>query len=419
MNILDDTKRALSAAKPLLKLLCDSTPASFEQDLESYAQADGILSKDFLEQVDKAKTLLPDLGDPEKLDPVLESPLEFQVAFVQYMFDHRMFDSVYALRDMSKDKRLTKHIKKTLHEMKTCGEDVPSPKKRKAGFKFAPVVDPAPLSLVAETNSAGEREIFYIAKGLRSGMRIFYVVSNFADGVIDFKYFETSKSGLRDMLKSMRRDNALEVFEVNQEHAYYFIEQAKSVNALSARPFPKQFMMVLQEFPKPESQVQEPPVRKLILDSEVESGFSDLVNTGTLHESIEFRTWMLPRDVLKKFETPYQEIVTSTVLVDQAQKQQQIQQLMQETVDNYFTPEIRSLWIRRIEDSAFLLAHSDRKRSALLAMIVAKALSQNERTAWSIPFCEKLLTKLIKPLPPIEPPVDAPPDESGGGIILP
>jgi hypothetical protein len=421
MSILDDTKRAQKGAKTLLALIADSTPETFEGCMDEYVQQDGIIGTDFLAVLDRAKAYLPELGIPGSENDFFNFPIEFQMAFLERILEESRYDFLPILMETADEKHFKKLIKRRIHELKSKGIEISEPKK-KGGFKFRPVVEPEPATIISESNSMGEREIFYAARSPRSGLRLLYAVSHFSEGIVEFNYFETSRSGMRDMIKSLRADSALEIFEVDQPLGFYFLESARKRNEQSGRPYPAKFMTVFQEFPKPGKVPDSPPVWNFITPDEVEKRFSDYLQSNKLHQIVEMRNWILPSEILRTVEHRFSEILYSTVLIDKEQKEQQIEELITDTIDGYFDEATRKLWIPRFEESAFFLAKNDMKDSALLAMTVARALSQPGRSASSIPFCDEMLRKLIKSpqnLQENETEEEKEEKTSSGGIILP
>ena len=140
------------------------------------------------------------------------------------------------------------------------------------------------------------------------------------------------------------------------------------------------------------------PVWNSIKPKQVEEAFAQYVQSESLHDLPEFRNWFLPTDLLKQVEYKASEISMSKVLVSDQQKKEQLDLLMTETVDSYFTDTMRALWARRIEDAAYLLmgARKVEPSKALLALTVAKALENESRPASGIPFCARLLGKALR-----------------------
>ena len=419
MSILDDTKRAQKGARALLWLLTESSSATFEQDLEAYTRADGIFGEDFLQILDRTKTLLPNLDSMENRDAYFSLPFEFQLAVVEYAIDCSNFDFLRSLQQETGDKRLKKQIARRLHELKTQGVTI-APKKRNAGVKLKAVVEPEPLTMLTESDGYGNRSVFYSLNGTQGGVRVLYVDESATVGVLEFEYTETSRSGFRDMAKSIRAKSDWEVFEVPQPIGYSFLLQAKKRNAMSGKPLPPQFSAIIEDLPVPETVPARSPVWDLIEPGQVDEVFADYVHSASLHRLTEFRNWYLPMDILQEVETRTKEIMESKVLISDQQKKDQLKLLVGETVDAYFDEPTRALWIRRIEDTAYLLAeHKKLTKEAILALAVARALEQPGRNASGIPFCEKLLSKLLaQPSTPPPDPEDPEKGEEGGGILV-
>lgn len=420
MSILDDTKRAVNGAKSLLAVITQTEPLLFEQDLENYAKADGIIGANFLEDMEKAKAFLSQLRNASDLDGFFDFPFEFQMAFLEYLLQEESYEILPALLEKSSEKVLKKQIARRIHELKTRGVNVEKEKK-KHGVTLKLVQEPQPPSIVSESTGSGEREIFYASKHPRSGIRILYFVESFYQGILDFQYFETSRSGLRDMAKKLRQDGETATFEVEQPIGYYFLEQAKNRNEGSGRALPSRFLTVLNEISKSDTAFDHSPIWDHISRDQVDNALTEISNSANLHDFHEFRNWYLPPKLLKETEKRFSDILHSTVLVDARQKDEMIEQLVIETIDGYFDDSTRISWIRRIEDAAYLIYLENHVDQAIGALAVARALSQSGRPPSSIPFCEHLLSKLIKKPSELISPEETKkePPKKDGGIILP
>lgn len=420
MSILDDKKRAVKGAKTLLTLLTQTTAQSFEQDLENFAAADGIIGPNFLEDIEKAKAFLPKLDTGSDLDEFFEFPFEFQMAFLECFLQKEFHEPLPELLEKSQDKALKKQIARRIHELKSRGVIIKTEKKNR-GVRLKPVEEPQPLSIVSESTGSGEREIFYTGKHQRSGIRILYFLESFYLGILDFQYFETSRSGYKDLVKKLKQEKQTATFEVDQSVGYYLLEQARNRNEVSGRPFPTRFLTILNEIPKSDVMFDRSPVWNNISSEQVDQTLLEVSHSAELHELPEFRNWYLPTELLQETEKQFSEIMHSTVLVDKGQKAEMIDRLVMETVDGYFDQPNREKWILRIEDAAYLLTLCDEAEKAVVALAVAKTLGQSGRPASSIPFCEQLLSKLIKRPSDMaseqEPKNETP--QNNGGIILP
>jgi hypothetical protein len=407
MSILDEHSRARNGAKALVRLITSSSSASFEQDLETYAQADGILDTGFLDELESVKKNLEQIIQPGGQEEFGKLTLPFQAALIELAIERETFDVLSGFAEATKEKKLRKEIARRIHELRGQGVRIEPVKKKRNPVRLKPAEEPQPEVMVGESDPVGDREIVYAAAIPRVGVKVLHLVTHYEEGVRDFHYFKTTRSGMRDVVKLLKKEGERRYFKVPQPVGYFLLEKARACSEAAGKPFPARFLSAISDLPKPD-QVPEGLPSTDFGDSP-EDHLARIVETGALHEKPEFRSWLLPRVVLEQANMKAQEIMASQLYVDDHQKHEQLEKLLVQTLDEYFEPDMRAIWIERLEEAAYLTASAGDQDEAFLALIVAAALRQEGRPASSIPFCEQLLRKVVR-MP--EPGAGSPPDES-------
>ncbi len=419
MSILDDVKRAQKGALPLLKLLTDSSPVDFEKDLDDYARSDGIIDRDFLANLETVKSHIAALLKDDKWKFFLDIPMEFQMALLELLVKEGKHALLPKIASEIKEKKFKKLIKRRIHQLKSEGVVIKDEKK-KSGFKFRKLIEPHPDSMISETNRLGEREIFFSALTPGMGVRLLYVLTNFFEGVTSFRVFDTSRSGFKEIINKLKTDNDLEIYKAPMPIGHFFIKEAIKINEQSEKPFPTGFISAFTSMPEPEKMLDVHPVWDLISKDHVEKSFSVFMKSDALHHEPDFRNWTLPIDTLRKIESKFSDIFQDKILLSGEEKEDQIDRMVVNIINEYFDKDNREIWRKRIENGAYFLALNGKTEMAVMALATAKALSRQERLAGGIPFCKELLSKLINiPDGAQDQTAKKPADEDESGLILP
>jgi len=179
MSILDDQKRARRGAKALLRLLEEKK--NFDENLDAYTAADGIIDADFLPTLDRARLLLKEFDAEDFLTKTASLPLAFQEAFMQFIISRERYDLLARVRDTSANKDVVKSVKQHLHALKSKGVHVPEQKQK--GWKHA-IEDEKTRTpnLVTSFDYHGYRMIFF-SQDQPAGIRAMHVIERDTEGI--------------------------------------------------------------------------------------------------------------------------------------------------------------------------------------------------------------------------------------------
>jgi hypothetical protein len=88
---------------------------------------------------------------------------------------------------------------------------------------------------------------------------------------------------------------------------------------------------------------------------------------AALHALPEVRTWIPPDEALPRLDLEIGNIVTSKLIVDPAQRQEQLAAAIVKIAGESLTPAYRALLAERLRETAYLLAQHGRIDEARLA----------------------------------------------------
>jgi len=121
--------------------------------------------------------------------------------------------------------------------------------------------------------------------------------------------------------------------------------------------------------------------------------------------------WIPAEDDLRRFALRVDEIATSQLYIDAAQRQQALERAAVDAAAAYFTPQRRALYARRLVEMAHVLASEKRLDAARTALAVSRALERDVIDS----FCRALFTHSLQGRAEKAPP----PQPSPSGLVTP
>jgi hypothetical protein len=128
---------------------------------------------------------------------------------------------------------------------------------------------------------------------------------------------------------------------------------------------------------------------------------------ASLHKLVELRSWVPPEQSLPQLDLEVGNVATSKLIVEPAQRREQLGAAVEKIANATMTPDYRQLLAARLRETAFLLFRRGRVDEARLASTAAELTLDESVAASDNPFVLHLFAKVVKapePEPPPEPP---------------
>src|SRR6266850_171054 len=192
----------------------------------------------------------------------------------------------------------------------------------------------------------------------------------------------------RGFVKRLPRQNVITSAEIPKEHARQLIADAESAGARNGFSPPPSYAEALRILgPAPAAP---PPAPGLSIDLPDE--LAHQLAGAAVFEDPLFMAWIPEEDDLRRFGLRVDEVATSRLYIDPKQRQQAFERAADDAAINYFTPQRRGLYARRLLEMAHVLASEKRLDAARTALAVARALEKDV----SNPFCRALFTHAVQ-----------------------
>jgi hypothetical protein len=367
VKILDDPKKTLAA-------LLAGTPLGLDSAAEARARA---LANDPAAATREAVEGLP--------EPLVLAVLEAAVKA-------RQPELAMALQD-SPARALAKGAKKALYALRSLGVAVPEPAPEPAATA-APPAPPAaetaealPCILSAPTGT-GERALLVVRPIRGGGLEVFQVLVSDERGITQAVVAETNRSAYRRQLRELRQEKPLRASEVTLDEARAVLADSAALNAATGTPLPAGGDEMLRH-----------------LDVRPSAGPADLpapapederlaAQAHALHADPEAQPWLPPESQLKLLAQRFDEVMTSPLQLTPVQKEEQLRGVLRSTAQQFFTPQVRRVWGRRLWHLADFLERTGRPEKAAQARAEGRRMFHNA-SAGPSRFEEFLFEKVL------------------------
>lgn len=283
---------------------------------------------------------------------------------------------------------VSKLARKTIHQLRRQGADIPEPQPRAAG---AAGVMPADASdddrraaLSAPTHD-GQVLIFVRLRGALD-RRLYAAVATVNDtrGLVRMTGY-VAKSGLYGvMVRSAREKTA--VAEVPFGYAVARLHEAAARAREQGRILPDSWVMLKPHLPPlgdaPPHPAETLPAGDLL----------DAAGQWALFDEEVLKPLLPSMTTLESLQTRIGEVLGSQVIVDDSQRAEQIAQAVQNLLATELEPSNRAAWARRLQDAAWISAE-DRKRDLSGALLAIRDALLTSPDPTSIPFFRQILVR--------------------------
>jgi hypothetical protein len=207
-------------------------------------------------------------------------------------------------------------------------------------------------------------------------------------GILAVEALSLSRRSWRDFEKKLPRQDAVATAEVSRDHARQLIAEAEAIGARNGFSPPPRYADALRVLgPAPETPPPSPGLSVQVADERASAQAG-----AALFEDPLFSSWIPEEEDLRRFALRVDEVSTSQLYIDDAQRRQGFEHAAAEAAAAYFTPERRALYARRLLEMAHVLASVGRGERAQIAAAVSRALEKDADN----PFCRTLFTHPLR-----------------------
>jgi hypothetical protein len=308
--------------------------------------------------------------------------------------------------------RAAKHA---LHKLRTQGVEVGEvePAATEPVVKAASSAEVLPC-YATPMDGAGQRAIWIARPQRFGGVSVLLAVISDTQGIVDVQAGEMSRKGFREYVRRASEITpGIGPREVSLARAKSLIAAALALSR-SRGEIPDHADLLdemggdaAQAAPASASEPPLEPAEETRLASE----------SGALHDEPEIAGWFPDEETLRTVSLKVEELGASRVVVDETQRKQQLQHVIDRARDDYFTDQRRQIYAGRLFEMADVFRASGREEAAKRAAATARALKAPDPATGSA-FMRRLFEKLLPHLHAAVDEEKPKPDHSPGGLIV-
>ena len=349
-----------------------------------------------------------EVGEP----PAAVEP-EVVVALVQELLGREAYPLIASLAQLT-TKTVFKPARAALHRLRTQGIQVkPSPARPKESGTGQQLVQTV-KSFATGHDPAWEREVGLVDES-SGGINLVLGHISATAGLQEVHVLHSmTRKRYRQLLRELKGGTAMAL--IDHPEARWLIEDAARLRREAGRGMPPGYAQASQmlgaapggEHPGLEIEATDASNQQLV----------------TLYDEPELRGWWPDRDFLHRLELQLHEVFTSKLMIDEQQRKNQISNVVDRLLEEFFTEPRCQAAYRLLLDATHLAARCDRGEVAARIRAGAEVfLLPGERLVVH-PFVRHFLERLVNTdnLPELEPPEEQPEDQDQpprGGLIIP
>ena len=310
----------------------------------------------------------------------------------------------------SAPKPVAKEAKRELQRLKQKGVQVPELKLQgDAVLKPLPEQE-APSCYASSIDAYGERAVWWARAG-RNGVEVVQAVISDIRGILSIDALALSRRSFREFVKRLPRQGVVTTIELHKDHARSLIAQAEAEGTRNGFSPPPSYAQALQLLgPAPQTL---PPHPSQAIDLGPDGELPHAMAGAALFADPLFLAWIPEEEALRAFAPKTDEIMSSQLYLDEAQKRAAFERAADDAAAAYFTPQRRTRYANRLAEMAPILAAEHRLDAARTALAVSRVLLRGGES----PFCRALFTHALEGR--FDPATPAPAQPPSGGLIVP
>jgi len=295
-------------------------------------------------------------------------------------------DVLRAIESASRDKNVHKEVRRALYRLEQKGVAIPA---------AAPTPPPAPLTQALEgylspLDGHGDR-LVWLVKTRPSGVVHLYAVVNDPEGLREVELFDTTRKAVRAARQSLLERNEIAMIEADWRYCDFLIDRAIAWARERQTHTIGDYGRLRTVLIGTPVQTTAAPIYAHLAADHIRQHGELLVESASILEEKEMRTWFFERDKLADYLDDVKRIQHSPIVLPEIQQQERARQVGEKAVEQLFGGAMQASWVRRLEEMAYFFHATKRPEVAKRSLAVALALKDSKDGGKGIPFCEALI----------------------------
>jgi len=340
----------------------------------------------------------------KKIQPLLLNILNTNIKIVQNVIDflgsladNNVASLLNHLLKETKDKELSKHIKKTLYRLKNKGVEVPPPeivKTDKTEKKKVPL--PSPVAYATTIDPLGERLILAVKPKNDHEHTIFQFLTSDQKGINDLIASITTPKDFKNYLTKIENTKDITMVEIDLAYCHFLLKEFSRKNHTSGNRLPDNHFLWKKFFGQYDSTLDKAMIYTIFNAEEIRGKESLLQQSEDLIGKFTYAFWLLEWKFLVDSYKELYESEHSTLVLAEYQKESRINEIVKNTAKLFFDDKNRLLFQRRLEEIAYILWKTGKVEESQSAFAAALAFTPEGVPSEHHPFAIKTVEENFK-----------------------
>ncbi|OGP73533.1 MAG: hypothetical protein A2V86_04650 [Deltaproteobacteria bacterium RBG_16_49_23] len=352
--------------------------------------------------IEKARSDIQE-GRPEEeivqsLLPVLESEPEEAGRMIESLIENphpRIARILQHLLKISGDKKIRKTIKRSLYRLKSRGIPVEEISPEKEGPVFRPLQAEPPGGFGGPFDFLGQRFLMLIVPHTGRGLTVMQGIVSDTEGLADFSGGEMPRKRFRGFFEEVQKGSPFPLAEMEPSYVGFLFVQAYKRTLERGKTPPQDYLHLKGEVDGVKREYKRALIYSHIREDEIEGDDLILRRGGDLLKTDVFTTWKMREEEIRPYADEVWAAEESKLVLNQPQKEARFQEIYQKALSNLFPEERRSLYMKRMEEMAYILLKWGREEEARIALAVALDLKKPAHLLQPNPFLFQLVVRTI------------------------
>ncbi|MCK5011557.1 MAG: hypothetical protein KAS98_13770, partial [Deltaproteobacteria bacterium] len=297
----------------------------------------------------------------------------------------------------TKNKELSKSIKKTLYRLKNKGIEVSPTEpdiKTKTEKKKVPLLPPTAYATTIDP--LGERLILAIKPKNDQELTIFQFLTSDQKGINDLIASVTTPKDFKNYLTKIESTKEITMVEIDLDYCHFLIKESSQRNHTSGTAIPGNYFLWKKFFGEYDKNSDKAAIHNLLNSDEIISQEFLLQQSEELVDKYKFTFWLLEWKLLVDCQKEIHETENSLLVLSEHQKDERINETVKNTARLFFDDKNRSSFQRRLEDTAYILWKAGKTEDSKSAFAAALAFTPGGIPSEDHPFALKTVKQNFK-----------------------
>jgi hypothetical protein len=222
-----------------------------------------------------------------------------------------------------------------------------------------------------------------------------YLVINYGTGIRYALGLQATKRELPEILEKVQGPGPL--IDLEPAYCQYQIALAHQMNLDTHTPVPEEYFAVQDVIGECTTTFDRAIIYSALSEADLEVAKTYDTYASDLLELPEFAGWTLPAPIIQKYGDALREIEQSQIVVSPTMQQERINEIQARAMEEALSERSRRIMRLRLEEMAYYLLRTDRRREALWAVAAAQSLEDdNPQRLRRNPFAGALLERSLE-----------------------